>query len=248
MKGRKELTDRRVRDLVYESIELIGKVQSQLRLPISPHLYETYERLREGNFRSEILNKRKRNKYSMDFGNFIPPSTIVLDRGLPMSDRPLDLPELARTLTTYSAVHEVIHADDHTGGDQLLLATRDHIVEAHQDKLAKSMDILKRDYNHDCICGHNDLACLWAIQYVDMVTHYRAYVVLRQLNYPKLEHIWSRLRNDYFSPNLLTCIEVEKGAKYVFSLFTERVGEYCLIEALQEYKAIKERDACKLIV
>ncbi len=81
-----------------------------------------------------------------------------------------------------------------------------------------------------------------------MVTHYRSYVVLRHMRFPKLDQIWSRLRNDYFPPNLLTNIEVTKGASYVFTLFTEKMGEYCLIEALDEYNALKEKVTASYMV
>ena len=184
----------------------------------------------------------------MDFGNFQPPNVIYLDKRLPYCDHPMNIPDFAETMIAYSGIHEVIHADDHTGGDRLLLATRKHILETHEDKLEKSMEILRKDGGAQCIDGYDDLASLWAVQYVDMVTHYRSYVVLRHLKFPKLDEIWSRLRNDYFPPNLLTNIEVTKGANYVFALFTEKMGEYCLIEALDEYNKIKEKATASYMV
>jgi len=189
------------------------------------------------------ITDSRENSYRMDFGSFQPPASIFLDKRLPNSDHPLDMPDFADTLTLYSAVHEVIHADDHMGGDQLLLATIRHILDAHVDKLERSLQLIKNENENCVIEDYEDLATLWSIQYVDMVTHYRSYVVLRHIKAPKLDQIWSRLRDDYFPPNLLTCIEVNKGLDYVFSLFTKRMGEYCLIEALQEYNEMKERES-----
>lgn len=184
----------------------------------------------------------------MDFGTFLPPNIIHLDKRLPSCDHPMHMPDFTDTMITYTGIHEVIHADDHTGGDKLLLATRKHILETHEDKLETSMKIIKDDGGYVGIDSYDDLASLWAVQYVDMVTHYRSYVVLRHHKYPKLDQIWSRLRNDYFPPNLLTNIEVTKGVEYVFSLFTEKVGEYCLIEALDEYQKLKEKQTMSYMV
>jgi len=245
---RKRLKDQDVHDLVQESIELISATQNQIDLPISPHIKDTARRLRNGNFKAGNINSRKSKTYAMEFGSFNPPATIILDKKLPLIDRPLNLPDFTQTMTVYSAVHEVIHADDHTGGDELLIATQLHILKQHRDKLEKGMEIIVDEGGCVSIQDFKDLAGLWAVQYVDMVTHYRAYVVLRQHKFPKLEEVWSRLNTDYFPPNLLTCIELEKGVKYVFNLFTERMGEYCLIEALDDFKKIKEKNACSYTV
>jgi hypothetical protein len=193
-----------------------------------------------GTFKAVHMNHFRHNKYLMDYGGFVPPNTILLDRNLPSSDHPMNMPEFTETLTVYSAIHEVLHADDHVNGDKLLLATREHILKRHTDKLSKSMLIIQNEGGCDAIRDYKDLATLWAVQYVDMVTHYRSYVILRHMKYPKLDHLWSRLRNDFFPPNLFTCIEVNKGTEYVFRLFNEKMGGYCLIEALDEYKAVKE--------
>lgn len=240
---RKDLTDRDVRKIVTESIEIISVTQRQLRLPISPNIYRTRKRLENGRFKAKYINATRTRPYAMDFGSFIPPNTIHLDKKLPFSDKPLDMPDFVQTMTTYSAIHEVVHADDHMGGDKLLLATRDHILRSHEDKLEKSLEIINGDGGCTTIIDYEDLASLWAVQYMDMVTHYRGYVVLRHMKYPKLDQIWSRLSNLYFPPNLLTYIEIGKGVEYVFSLFSERIGDYCLIEALDDYTMIKERDA-----
>jgi len=245
---RRELTSEDVRMLVFESIELIADVQKELKLSITPNINKTYRRLKNGIFRAITINRKRKGCYSMDYGSFIPPSTIILDKKLPFSDEPLDMPELTKTMVLYSAVHEVVHADDHTGGDVLLLATRNHIMEEHQDKLRKGLRVVEQKGGSDCIRDGKDLAVLWAVQYVDMVTHYRSYVVLRHKRMPKLDYIWSRLSNDYFPPNLLTCIERHKNIGHVFEIFTRRVGEYCLVEALKEYDEIRERQACSYTV
>ncbi len=245
---RRELSDGDVRRIVQESIKLINRTQKETRLPISPNLASTRHRLSKGELKAKYINKGKNRAYAMDFGNFQPPNVIYLDKRLPSCDHPMNLPDFADTMIAYSGIHEVIHADDHTGGDKLLLATRKHILEAHVDKLEKSMEILMNDGGAPGIDGYADLASLWAVQYVDMVTHYRSYVVLRHMRYPKLDQIWSRLRNDYFPPNLLTNIEVTKGTEYVFSLFTEKLGKYCLIEALNEYNVLKEKVTASYMV
>ncbi len=245
---RRELSDGDVRRIVQESIKLINRTQKETRLPISPNLALTRHRLGKGELKAKYINKGKNRAYAMDFGNFQPPNVIYLDKRLPSCDHPMNLPDFADTMIAYSGIHEVIHADDHTGGDKLLLATRKHILEAHVDKLEKSMEILVNDGGVPCIDGYADLASLWAVQYVDMVTHYRSYVVLRHMRYPKLDQIWSRLRNDYFPPNLLTNIEVTKGTEYVFSLFTEKLGKYCLIEALKEYNVLKKKVTASYMV
>jgi hypothetical protein len=213
-----------------------------------PNIHETRRRLKTGIFKAAYINNPKGQNYSMDYGSFQPPSSIFLDKRLPSSDHPLDMPDFAETLTTYCAIHELIHADDHTGGDRLLLETRKHILNVHEDKLEKSLHIVESDLGSDYISNYDDLASLWAIQYVDMVTHYRGYVVLRNMKYPKLDQIWSRLGTDYFPPNLLTCIEVTRGSVFVFSLFNEHMGEYCLIEALNDFNCMKEREAQSYMV
>ena len=184
----------------------------------------------------------------MDYGAFEPPSTIILDRWLLYCDRPLSIPQLPTTLASYCATHEVAYADNHTGGDKLLSATRRHILEDHGDKLKKGMRIIEQESGCDCIAGYKELAGLWAAQYVDMVAHYRSYVVLRHKRFPKLDYVWARLRNHFFPPNLLTCIERQKGISHVFDIINKRAGEYCLIEALRESQQISERNASSYTV
>ena len=245
---RRDLTDGDVRRIVLESLEMISSTQNQLALPIAPNLWRTKLRLDTGSFIAGIINRRGERRYSMEYGSFSPPSTIILDRRLPSSDHPMDLPDFAETMIAYSGVHEVIHADDHTGGDKLLLATRRHTMDTHVDKLKKSMRIIREEGGCSAITSYGDLASLWAVQYVDMFTHYRSYIVLRHKRYSQLDNVWSRLNEDFFPPNLLTSIEASKGTDHVFKLFTERIGEYCLIEALEEYNSIKEKDSSSYTV
>ena len=63
-------------------------------------------------------------------------------------------------------------------------------MKAHEDKLDRSLQIIINAGGDSVIKDYEDLATLWAIQYVDMVTHYRSYVVLRYMQYPKIEQIW----------------------------------------------------------
>ncbi|MFQ6053060.1 MAG: hypothetical protein ACE5OO_02365 [Candidatus Bathyarchaeia archaeon] len=241
MIGRKELTSEDVRKLVFKAIELIADAQRELELPICPHLPETRGRLRRGRFRAEPLRRRSGRPYAMEYGCFEPPATIVLDSNLPFCDRPFSIPQLPLSLAAYSATHEVIHADDHTGGDRMLVETRRHILNDHQDKLERGMEIIEQG-GGGCIRSYEELAALWAMQYVDMATHYRAYVVLRHRRFPKLDLIWAGLRNDFFPPHLLSHIERQKGTGYVFDIITRRAGEYCLIDAFRESESIGEKN------
>jgi hypothetical protein len=245
---RKELRDKDVEKIILESVILVKEAQLELGLFISPTIDQTKLRLQSGNLKADYLHNKKNKKYSFEYGSFIPPATILLDKKLPFCDKPLDMPQFCETMIYYSAVHEIIHADDHTRGDELLLATRHHILDVHNDKLETSMKILREKEETKCIQNYEDLASLWSIQYVDMVTHYRAYIVLRHKKYKKLDRIWTQLDKEYFPPNLLTCIEIEKGTDYVFSLFTEKIGDYCLIEALEEYKTIKDKNVCSYTI
>jgi len=246
--GRRGLTSGDVRMLVFEAIGMIADAQRDLELPICPHLEETRERLRGGEFRVEHLNGDRGGPYAMEYGTFEPPSTIILDSGLPFCDWPLSIPQLPDTLAHYCTTHEVIHADDYTGGDRLLSETRRHILREHGDKLEKGMTIIELEGGGDCIRGHEELAELWAIQYVDMVTHYRAYVALRHRRLPKLDYIWAGLRKDFFPPTLLTAIERQRGVDYVFDIIDRQAGGYCLIDALKEFESIGERSAGRYTV
>jgi len=246
--GRRGLTSDDVRELVFEAIGLIEDAQRELDLPICPHIEETSESLRDGEFRAEPLPRNRSGPYAMDYGAFEPPSTIILDSGLPSCDCPLSIPGLPDTLARYCATHEVIHADDHTGGDRLLVETRRHILKDHGDKLERGMMIIEQEGGGDCIRSYEELADLWAMQYVDMATHYRAYVVLRHKQLPKIDFIWAGLRNDLFPPHMFTCIERDKGVSYVLGIITQHAGEYCLIDALRESEGIREKNACRYTV
>ncbi|KON30888.1 hypothetical protein AC482_02825 [miscellaneous Crenarchaeota group-15 archaeon DG-45] len=248
MTGRRELTPSDVRGLVFEALDVIADAQSKLQLPICPHLEETRERLRGGEFRAEPFIADRGGPYDMDHGAFEPPSTIILDSSLPFCDWPLSIPEFPEALARYCATHEVIHADDHTGGDRLLRETRGHILREHGDKLESGMFIIEAEGGGDSIRSWEELAELWANQYVDMVTHYRSYVALRHRRLPKLDYIWAGLNKDFFPPNLLTRIERQRGVEYVFDVIERRAGSYCLIDALREFESIGERSAYRYTV
>jgi hypothetical protein len=240
---RRRLTHEDVRRLVTGSLELICEAQLELNLPIGLHINETRNQLINGDHLAESLEAIRGCQYGMDFGCFNPPSTIMLDRDLPFSDKPMDIPELASTLSLYTAVHEVLHADDWVGGDKLQKATCDHMLQIHMDKLEKALDFIKDEEGNNYIHTVSELANLNATHYVDMVTHFRSFVALRYAKAPKLEMIWDKMSLNFFPPNLLTMIEAEKGTEYVFSLFTERAGNYCLIDAFDEYESIGKRSA-----
>lgn len=240
MIGRRELTSEDVRRLVFKSIRLIEGAQEELDLKICPNIHETKKKLSNGTFRAERLIE-KPGIYQMAYGSFDPPATIVLDMGLPFCDRPLDLPEIPRTMTYYTSIHEVIHADDHFGGDSLLKATLKHILREHWDKLEMGMRVVEEGNNCDCIKSYWELACLWAIQYIDILTHYRSLVILRHHGFPKLDVVWEHMQNDYFPPGLITKIERVKDTKYIFEKIIEKAGEYCIIDALFESEKIGDK-------
>jgi hypothetical protein len=240
--GRRELTPTDVHRLVFEAIGIIADTQRTLDLPICPHIEETREVLRGGEFKAESLPRNRGCYLAAEYGAFEPPATIILDSKLPFCDRPLSMPQLPSALARYCATHEVIHADDHTGGDLLLRATKRHIMRDHIDKLERGMAIIEGKRGGEYIRGYDDLACLWALQYVDMVAHYKSYTVLRHNGLPKLDFIWTGLGDNYFPPNLLKCIEDHEGIDHVFDALTEQAGEYCLIEALDESETIKKKN------
>ncbi len=245
---RRQLKDEDVRRLVMGALDLVEEAQSNLRLPLSPNIESTREWLAGGDFSAESLVNIRGRQYGMDFGCFNPPGNIMLDKNLPFSDRPLDIPDLASTLTLYTAVHEVLHADDWAGGDKLQRATKTHMLREHSGKLEKALDFIKNDEGTDLIKSIEDLASLNATHYVDMVTHFRSFLVMRYAGAPRLDMIWSKMAINFFPPNLLTMIEAEKGAKHVFGLFHERVGDYCLIDAFEEYESIGKKSASSYTV
>ncbi len=241
--GRRRLNSRDVRELVFESIGLIDDAQMKLQLPICLNLAATRIILNQGTFQATPLRKEREGKYHTLYGDFAPPATITLDDELPFCDSPLDIPEVPHTMTYYTSVHEVIHADDYTGGDHIVKATKEHMLEDHKDKLEVSMEIIRERSDDDCIKTDEELAGLWAIQYADLLTHYRSYVVLRHHKFPRLDFIWNFMQNDLFPPSLLTKIEREKGTRYIFETIIDRVGEYCIIDALTETINIGEKSA-----
>jgi hypothetical protein len=244
---RKELSPSDVRELVFEAIILVAESQRELDLPICPNIEMTWKILKDGIFRSTHLPNNGSGFYRMAFGAFEPPATIIMDSRIPFCDRPLNIPEVPHTLLRYIATHEVIHVDDHLGGDALYNGTKKHILRDHGDKLERGMEFIAKEESCDQIGDQSDLASLWAMQYVDMVTHYRAYVTLRQRDFPRLDLVWSKMQDMLFPPKLLTEIERERGTKNVFESIRD-VGEYCLIDALMESSSIGDRAACKYAV
>jgi hypothetical protein len=56
------------------------------------------------------------------------------------------------------------------------------------------------------------------------------------------------MQNDFFPPSLLTTIEREKDARYVFDDIIGQMGKYCLIDALKESSSIRKRGVCQFTV
>lgn len=237
---RRLLTPEDVRRLVFDSMEEIDEAQSRLSLPICPNIRETRRRLRDGVFRAEPLMGEM--GYQMDYGLFQPPSTIILDSRL------LFL-EGGEGLLHYSVVHEVIHADDHTGGNRLYRETKRHILEEHGEELERGMRIVDENDGRTYIRNREKLAELWAMQYVDLYTHYRTYIVLRERAAPRLEYLWEGLHGKGpITPRLLTYLERRRGMRYIFRLLTEMVGRCCLIDLLRECEDIKKMDMVRYTI
>ena len=227
-----------VRALVLDAIDLIHYAQRELQLTICSNIRTTRNKLESGRFIAQQLPRNRTGTYHMVYGTFEPPSTIILDSKLPFCDHPLDIPEIPHTMSYYTATHEVIHADDHIGGDLTYLATHEHILRNHGDQLKESMKIIRVNGNDDCIQDEYDLACMWAIQYVDILTHYRSYVVLRHHGFPKLDMVWDLMQTEIFPPSMMTTIEDSRDMQYIFKTMIENAGNYCLIDAIQENQII----------
>ncbi|MGD2142719.1 MAG: hypothetical protein PVH79_04490 [Candidatus Bathyarchaeota archaeon] len=245
---RRELNSEDVRGLVFESILLIAETQQKLDLPICPNIQRTWSVLKDGHFMAAHLPQERGGDYQMAFGAFEPPDTIILDSRIPFCDRPLNVPEVPHTLMRYTAAHEVIHVDEYLGGDAIYEGTKRHMLTEHQDKLDKGMKFIDGEECRDKIDDEENLASLWAMQYVDMIIHYKTYVVLREKNFPRLELVWSRMQDGFFPPEILTQIEREKDKRYVFESIISQVGEYCLIDAMMETASLAEKAACKYTV
>jgi hypothetical protein len=246
--SRRELTSEDVKKYVFEAFGLIEKAQVELRLPICLNLDLTSQILKKGKFEATPLPWRRADNYQMAFGAFKPPDTIILDSRIPFCDKPFNIPDIPRTLVYYTATHEIIHADDHVGGDLMYYATQEHILSEHEDKLKKGMRAIEEGAYCDNIRSYEDLACLWAVQHVDMVTHYRTYVVLRHSRFPKLDLIWNITQNEAVPPTMLTDIEKARNARYVFESIMGCMGEYCIIDILMETKSIGYKTAMNYTV
>lgn len=225
-------------------------MRDEHKLPLCTDIEETGRRLRAGTLKAEKIpyERRVNSFYAFSYSYFCPPSTVCLDSRRPFWDKALCYPEVVETATQYCAVHEVVHADDFSQGDRIVAETAKHIQKAHQDKLKTSIELLKKSRAPDFLKQGGNLIKIWAEQYADMITHYRAYLVLRQKRFPKIDYIWSCLGSHYFPPNLLTSIECAKGTEYVLKRITESLGEYCLVEALGEFDEILQRNSKRYTV
>ena len=154
--GRRELTSEDVQALVFQSIDLISVAQDELDLPICPTIEVTRKRLMQGEFKTTFFPKKSESDYHSDYGYFDPPSTITLDSYLPFFDWPMNIPDVANSMTQYITTHEVIHADDYTRDDPIYHATKEHIIRDHEDKLVKGMQIIKVGQDNDWNSLQND--------------------------------------------------------------------------------------------
>ena len=243
MIGQRGLVSYDVHGLVFQCLDLIEYAQIDLCLPICLNLMETREQLNSGVFKVERLARKKGGRQKVDYALFSPPSTIILDSRTPFSNGNRSIPGLLDSLVHYSVTHELLHADDYVGGDRLLKRTTEHIFRDHPDELHNGMAVIEGNGGCDCIPNKTDLARLWAMQYVDTVAHYRAFVALRHRGLPMLDLIWTRLGDDILSPNLLTYLERHRGIREIFDVVTRRAGRYCLIEAMKECQGFSERNA-----
>jgi hypothetical protein len=235
----KRLTDADVRQLVLKSIELVQSTRDDLDLPLFTRIEETSERLQHGELKAGTFRiRRSGNVISKTYGYFKAPSTIVLDENLLLEGQRFHQAELATTATYYSAVHEVIHADDFTHGNRLTQETLQHIQRMHRDEIADVERILSKYTQGGWGRTPQAIINTWAYQYIDSATHYRTYVVLKHHHFPELDTVWVSLYNSIFSPRLLTTLEDEKGLHYTASLLSEHIGETCIVEIAREYDAI----------
>jgi len=240
-----KLTSDRVRKLVLESVKLIRKTRGELKLPLFKTIEETGERLKKGVFRAESFPVRRLSHYvyAKVYGYFKSPSTIVLDENLPLLGKTFNQPLLAHTATYYCAIHEVIHADDYTDHNRIIGNTLRHIKRAHKSELKKTSRVLSRHSNGRWGGSEDEIMRIWAYQYADSATHYRAYVVQKHNGFSKIDDIWVSLYNSIFSPRLFTVLEKERGLEYTSNFLSEGIGKACVVEIANEYEEISQRRA-----
>jgi ribosomal protein L25 (general stress protein Ctc) len=233
------LTDADVRQLVLQSLDLVQSTRDDLNIPLFTRIEETAARLKQGELKARRFHiRRSGNVIAKTYGYFQAPSTIVLDEDLLLEGQRFHQAELATTATYYSAVHEVIHADDFTHGNRLTQDTLQHIQRAHRNEIADVERILSKYAQGSWERTPQAIINTWAYQYIDSATHYRTYVVLKHHHFPELDTVWVSLYNSIFSPRLLTTLEDEKGLQYTASLLSEHIGETCIVEIAREYDAI----------
>lgn len=248
MNGRIELNSNDVQEIVIECIDRIENVQMALNLPICLNIEKTKEQLHEGFFKIESFIMRRTGRYRLDYASFKPPSTIVLNSQILTCEKDLNTIGIYPSLVRYCITREVLKVDDYVGGNIMLNKTREHILRDHTDKLEKGMQIVIINEGEDYIKDLEDLAYLWANQYIEMVNNYKAYVVLRHHKLPKLNLIWNLLKDELFSPSIFTCLENHLGTSGVFNIITNMIGRYCLIEALNESKKILDENVSKYVI
>jgi hypothetical protein len=237
------LTSESVKKLVLQSVQLIKETRNELNLPLFSRIDETGHRLNYGNFRAEKFEPHHLSHYiyAKAYGYFKPPSTIALDKDLPLEGKIFDQPLLATTATYYCAVHEVIHADDYTDNNRILNETLKHIKTKHQNELSDASQMVFRHSKDRAATSKKEIITTWVYQYVDSATHYRTYLVLKHKRFPKIDNIWVSLYNSIFSPRLFTTIENAKGYRYLTNLLSKKIGKICIVEIAKEYEAITHR-------
>ena len=204
--------------------------------------------LREGSFKIEPFNMRLTGRHKLEYASFKPPSTIVLNSRILTCEKDLNVRDIYSPLVHYSITREVLKMDDYIGGNILLKRTMEHILKDHRDKLESGMLIVRNNNGEEYIKSIEDLASLWASQYVEMIMHYKTYVVHRYHKLPKLDFIWNLLKEELFPPSIFTCLENHLGINGVFDIITNMIGKYCLIEALNESKKIFDQNASKYVI
>jgi hypothetical protein len=226
------LTSDGVKNLVLQSVKLIEETRNELNLSLFRRIDETRSRLNYGTFRAEKfpLHRLSHYIYAKAYGYFKPPSTIVLDKDLPLEGKIFNQSLLATTATYYCAVHEVIHADDYTDDNRILNETLKHIKTKHKNELTNASHILRRHPKDHAATSKKEIGTTWAYQYVDSATHYRTYLVLKHKRFPKIENIWVSLYNSIFSPRFFTTIEKAKGFRYMARLLSNKIGKTCIVE------------------
>ena len=238
----KRLTDADVRQLIMDSVDLVKETRDDLHLPLFTTIEATGQRLEHGTLRADRFRvRRSGNVIAKTYGYFKAPSTIVLDENLLIEGQRFHQTELATTATYYSAVHEVIHADDYTNGNRIVQGTLHHIQKEHAHEIADAAEVLAKYTRGRWGRSPKAITNTWTYQYIDSATHYRTYMVLKHQQFPQVETVWVSLYNSIFSPRLFTGIEQEKGLHYTSDLLSEQIGRVCMVEIAEEFEKISQK-------